>query len=186
MSTEVGPEMNGDGDGKQPPQLPVAVAAPEPPEKPRQRVGSGFSRPGYWNEPSDDDPSITRREAKSLWAKEMVAQGRIGGKRPGAGRPRKNKSLAEVVTEKATENADQIAKELMRMAMQGKSDHIKLGAVDRINKFEQDLEKNMRDDEKELRRLSGSSLEEALKETLEEHGINYDYDLPSEDVEEIE
>jgi hypothetical protein len=156
------------------------------PEQPKQRARSGFARKEYWDEPSKDNPAITNREAKSIWARDAAERGLIGGARPGAGRPRKNKLLAEVVTEKASDKADQIAKELIQMATQHKSPAIKLGAIDRINKFEQDLEKNMRDDEKELRKLSGPSLDEKLAELLQEHNVGYDYDLPSKDVEEIE
>ena len=156
------------------------------PDQPKQRARSGFARPGYYDEPNKDNPAITNREAKSIWARKAAEEGLIGGARPGAGRPRKNKLLAEVVTEKATEKADRIAKELIDMATQHKSPAIKLGAIDRINKFEQDLEKNMRDDEKELRRLTGAALDERLAEVLSEYGVGYDIDLPPSDVEEVE
>lgn len=149
----------------------------------KSRRLSGFAAPGYYDE-IDEETGLTRREAKSLWAKKMYEEGRLGGRQPGAGRPKKNKSVAEVVTEKASEKADKIASELIQMATQHKSPSVKLGAIDRINKFEQDLEKNMRDDEKELRKLSGKSLDQALQEVLSEHGIGYDYDIPSEDIEE--
>lgn len=151
------------------------------PAKPPGRRLSGFAREGYWDEPSDKDPNITRREAKSLWAKKAAEDGLIGGARPGAGRPRKNKSVAEVVTEEASKKADTIARELIQMATQNNSPAIKLGAIDRINKFEQDLEKNMRDDEKELRKLSGQSLDDKLDELLG----RFDYTVSPGDVEEI-
>jgi hypothetical protein len=171
---EIGPEgINKDS-------LPAQI----PEEKPRQRGRSGFARPGWWDEPSEDNPEITNREAKSLWARKAAEEGLIGGARPGAGRPRKNKSVAEVVTERASDKADQIARELVQMATQHKSPSVKLGAIDRINKFEQDLEKNMRDDEKELRKLSGTSLDEKLAELLSSAG--YDYELPPDQVEDIE
>lgn len=152
-------------------------------QKPTRRL-SGFASPDYWDG-IDSETGLTRREAKSLWAKKMNSEGRLGGRQPGAGRPRKV-SVAQVVTEKASEKADQIARELVSMATQHKSPSVKLGAIDRINKFEQDLEKNMRDDEKELRKLSGKSLDVALAEVLAEHGVGYDYDLPTEDVEDVD
>src|ERR1700722_10487474 len=173
------PEDSGGG-SKKPPLFPaISPAAEEPP----QRRRSGFARKEWWDE-VNPKTGLTNRENKSLEAKRMVEEGRIGGRQPGAGRPRKNKSVAEVVTEKAQEKADTIARELIDMATRHKSPSVKLGAIDRINKFEQDLEKNMRDDEKELRKLSGSSLDAALREVLEEHGVGYDYELPPEDVEE--
>lgn len=153
-------------------------------EKPLPRRRSGFADPTWWD--TIGPQGLTRREEKSLEAKRMVAEGRIGGARPGAGRPRKNKSVAEVVTEKAQEKANTIARELISMATTHNSPSVKLGAIDRINKFEQDLEKNMRDDEKELRKLSGKSLDQALAEVLAEHGVGYDYELPTEDIEDDE
>src|ERR1700722_2396926 len=149
------------------------------------RRRSGFADPSWWDQPNKDDPSITNREAKSLWAKDAVGRGLIGGARPGAGRPRKNKSVAEVVTEKSSEKAERIAAKLVDLALNNRSPSINLGAIDRINKVEQDLEKNMRDDEKELRKLSGKSLDQALSDVLAEHGIGYDIDLPPDQVEDV-
>lgn len=142
---------------------------------------SGFAAPGFYDTIGPN--GVTRREEKSQQAKRMYAEGRFGGRQVGAGRPRKNKSVAEVVTENA--DAATISRELNSM-VKNKSPAIQLGAIDRINKFEQDLEKNMRDDEKELRKLSGSSLDVALKEVLAEHGVGYDYDLPDSEIEEDE
>ena len=154
-----------------------------PEEQPPPRR-SGFAAPGFYDTIGPN--GLTRREEKSLAARKMYEEGRFGGRQKGAGRPRKKQSVAEVVTEKASEKADVIARELISMATQHKSPAIKLGAIDRINKFEQDIEKNMRDDEKELRKLSGSSLDAALQEVLAEHGVGYDIDLPPSEVEEID
>lgn len=176
---ELFPEDSGGGNRK-PPLFPAVSPAAEEPSRRR----SGFARKEWWDE-VDPTTGLTNRENKSLEAKRMVQEGRIGGARPGAGRPRKNKSVAEVVTEKASEKADTIARELMSMVTH-KSPSVKLGAIDRINKFEQDLEKNMRDDEKELRKLSGKSLDAALAEVLAEHGVGYDIELSPEDVEDDE
>lgn len=139
------------------------------------RRRSGFASPDYW--------TPERREEKRQWAKQMVAEGRIGGRQPGAGRPRKQ-SVAEVVAEKSAEKGDKIASKLLDLALNHKAPSVNLGAIDRLNKYEQDYEKNMRDDEKELRKLSGKSLDEALKDVLAEHGIGYDYELSPEDIED--
>jgi hypothetical protein len=160
-------------------------AAPSESSPVKTRRMSGFADKAWWDQPNKDDPSITNREAKSLWAKDAVGRGLIGGARPGAGRPRKNKSVAEVVTEKSSEKAERIAAKLVDLALNNKSPSINLGAIDRINKFEQDLEKNMRDDEKELHKLSGKSLDQALADVLAEHGIGYDIDLPPDQVEDV-
>lgn len=167
MSTaENSPEENGRKE-----LFPVKQEEQSPP-----RRRSGFADPNYW--------TPERREEKSQWAKKMVQEGRIGGARPGAGRPRKNKPVAEIVTEKASEKGERIASKLLDLALNHKAPSVNLGAIDRLNKYEQDYEKNMRDDEKEIRKLSGKSLDDALKDVLAEHGIGYDYELPLEDIEE--
>lgn len=183
MSRDPFPTENSGGGNKEPPILPVVIADPNPEDQPKQRARSGFSRPGYWDEPNKDDPTLTNRQAKSIWAKNAAEEGLIGGARPGAGRPRKNKSVAEIVTENA--DGGTISRELNSM-VKHKSPAIQLGAIDRINKFEQDLEKNMRDDEKELRKLTGPALDERLAEVLSEYGVGYDIDLPASDVEEVD
>ena len=144
---------------------------------PSTRRRSGFASPDYWTD--------ERRKEKSEWAKQMVAEGRIGGARPGAGRPKKNKTVAEVVSETAQQKSDMIARKLMEM-VNHKSPSVSLGAIDRIHTMEQAVQKNMRDDEKELLKLSGKSLDQKLQEVLEEHGVSYDYDLPTDQVEEDE
>lgn len=154
-------------------------------EQVKERRKSGWADKSWWDK-VDPDTGLTNREKKSIWAKKAAQEGLIGGARPGAGRPRKNKALAEVVTELASEtrNADQIAKELINMAKNHPSAQVKLGAIDRINKFEQDLEKNMRDDEKEARKLHGKELDMAIAEALAPHGVKYDYEASSEDIED--
>lgn len=157
-----------------------------PANPPGRRLRSGFGDPKWWDQ-VDEETGLTNREKKSLWAKKQVEEGIIGGARPGAGRPRKNKSLAEVVTETASEkkNAERIAKNLIDMATKHPAPSVQLGAIDRLNKFEQDLEKNMRDDEKEARKLTGKPLDQALAQVLAEHGVTYDYEVSPEDIEDV-
>jgi hypothetical protein len=145
------------------------------------RRRSGFGDPSWWN--TTGPQGLTRREEKSIEAKRMVAEGRIGGARPGAGRPRKNKPVAEIVTEKASEKGERIASKLLDLALNHKAPSVNLGAIDRLNKYEQDYEKNLRDDEKELRKLSSPDLEKVLKEELSNH-LGYDYEIPPEDIED--
>jgi hypothetical protein len=148
------------------------------------RRRSGFGDPNWWNT-IDPETGLTQREKKKQWAAKMVAEGRIGGARPGAGRPRKNKPVAEVVTEKASEKGEKIASKLLDLALNHKAPSVNLGAIDRLNKYEQDYEKNLRDDEKELRKLSGPELEKVFREEVLEK-LGYDYELSPEDVEEEE
>jgi hypothetical protein len=164
---------------------PADASVSKQPKDSRGKRLSGFARQGYWDEPSKDDPNITNREAKSIWARRMAAEGKIGGARPGSGRPRKQ-SVAEVVADKSSENADKIAKKLLDLALNHISPSINLQAVDRLNKYEQDYEKNMRDDEKELRKLSGDSLDAALRDVLEEYtGVQYDIEVSEKDIEDV-
>ena len=136
---------------------------------------SGFADPSYWTQ--------ERREAQRQLAKKLYQEGRLGGKQPGAGRPRKQ-SVSEVVSEAASKNADLIARELISM-VKHPAPSIKLGAIDRIEKLDQNYQKNMRDDEKEILKLSGKSLDDEVSRVLAEHGISYDYELNPDDVEEV-
>src|ERR1700690_2018125 len=61
---------------------------------PRKRL-SGFASPDYWD--SIGPNGLTRREEKSQQVKKLYSEGKFGDRKPGAGRPRKNKSVAEVV-----------------------------------------------------------------------------------------
>lgn len=151
------------------------------PANPPARRLSGFADPAYW-EGTDPKTGLPRREAQRQLARKLHAEGRLGGRQPGAGRPR-TKTVAEVVSETAQQKSDVIARKLMEM-VNHKSPSISLGAIDRIHTFEQAVQKNMRDDEKEILKLSGKSLDQALADVLSEHGVEYDYELPDSEIEE--
>lgn len=142
--------------------------------KPRR---SGFASPEFWTE--------ERRQKQREWAKKAHEDGRFGGRQPGAGRP-KIKTVAQVISEEAQKDGTAIYRELKLMALQHKSPAIKLGAIDRILNAEQTVQKNMRDDEKELLKLTGKSLDEKLIEVMEEHNLQGDIDIPEADVVEDE
>lgn len=158
------------------------MASEEIAQQPTPRRGSGFAREGFWDEPDPKEPSLTRREAKRLWAKDAHEKGVFGGRQPGAGRPR-NKTVAEYVAEEAAKKGDIVWRELYQM-LQHKSPSIKLGAIDRIKGFEDSAQKNMRDDEKEIAKLGDEQVRKALLEELV--GMGADVELDPSDVEEIE
>src|SRR5262245_8613930 len=68
------------------------------------------------------------RKRRSDRAKELVEQGKIGGPRPGSGRPRKVRA-AEIVAEKARANADKIAQAYIDALDPAKPDAIRLQAA---------------------------------------------------------
>lgn len=123
-----------------------------------------------------------RRQAKREEAKRLIAEGKFGGRQPGAGRPR-IKTVSEVIAEEAQKDGKKIYRELQQMVLNNKSHGIKLGAIDRILKAEQDVLKNMRDDERDIASLGGKDLQNALFEELVALGA--DIDLSDEDIEEI-
>ena len=123
-----------------------------------------------------------RRKEKSEQAKRLVAEGKFGGKQPGAGRPR-IKTVSEVISEEAQKDGNKIYRELKQMMFDNRSPGIKLAAIDRVLKAEQDVLKNMRDDEREIAKLGGRQLQEALLEELLNAGA--DIELDESDIEEI-
>jgi hypothetical protein len=135
---------------------------------------SGFASDQYW--------TPERREAQRQWAKKAREEGRFGGRQPGAGRPR-TKTVSEVVSERAQENGERIARRLLNM-VDHKNPTVSLGAIDRIHTMEQAVQKNMREDERELMKLSGKSLDQVFAQTLSELGVDYDYDVPPDQIEE--
>jgi len=143
------------------------------------RPRSGFASQEYW--------TPLRRKEKSEWAKRENEKGNFGGKQPGAGRPRK-KTVAEYVAEEAAKHGDVVWRELFSM-LKHKSPGVKLGAIDRINKMEADVQKNMRDDEKMVASLGGKDLKDALLEELAGFGADItldDSDVQDADVVELE
>jgi hypothetical protein len=149
-----------------------------PPEnlepKPQSRRMSGFASAEYW--------TPERRQAQRERVKRMHEEGRFGGKQLGAGRPRK-KTVAEYVAEEFAKKGELVYRELLSM-LQHKSPQVKLGAIDRINKMEADVQKNMRDDEKEIAKLGSKELYDALMNELSAYGATID--IPDEDIEDLD
>jgi hypothetical protein len=152
------------------------ISRQEAEERGHSRPRSGFADPSYW--------SPEKREAQSQLAKKMYEEGRFGGKQPGAGRP-KIKTVTQVIAEEAQKDGIAIYKELKRMMLQSRSDSVKLGAMDRVFAREDQHQKLMRDDEKEVLKLSGKSLDAAVSEALAEFNLVPDIELSDEDIMEI-
>lgn len=151
------------------------ITREESEERGHSRRLSGFASPEFW--------TPERKEEQSLKARKMHEEGRFGGRQPGAGRP-KIKTVAQVISEEAQKDGSAIYKKLREMALQHKNPTFQLGAIDRILAAEQNVQKNMRDDEKEFNKLSGKSLDQKLIEVMEEHNMEADIEIAEAEVVE--
>lgn len=135
---------------------------------------SGFASPEHW--------TPERRQKQKEWAKQAIADGRFGGKKGQGGRPR-IKSATEVIAEKAAANGDKLAKRLMDIALTSADPRRTIEAIDRLTAAEQIVEKNKREDERELLNMDGNELNELLMERLTElTGEKFDIEASSEEV----
>lgn len=138
----------------------------------------GFASPDYW--------TPEKRAEQREKAKRMIAEGRFGGKPGQGGRPR-IKSATEVIAEKAAEKGDQLAKRLMDIALNNPDPRRAIEAMDRLMNAEQTVEKNKREDEKELQKMEGDELNELLMERIAElTGQHYDAEATSEEISDEE
>lgn len=139
---------------------------------------SGFASPEYWTE--------QRREEQREKAKRMIAEGRFGGKPGQGGRPRV-KSATEVIAERAAANGDKLAKRLMDIALTSPDPRRTIEAIDRLTTAEQTVEKNKREDERELMKMEGDELNELLMERLQElTGQEFDIEGSAEEITDAE
>ena len=138
--------------------------------------GNGNPRGGFGNR---EWWTPERRLEASERARKLHSEGRLGGRQPGAGRPRK-KRVSEVIVEEA-EKEGQIIWNKLREMLRGKDPSLQLQAIDRIIAREDKLYKDMKDDEREAMELTGKELQEKLEEVL----LSVDYEMPSVDVEEV-
>lgn len=133
--------------------------ASEPEERPEFQ--SGFAA-GSW--------SPERRERQSEMVTRLAAEGRFGGPETGRrggiasgiARRKRRAPVQEVFAEKARNLATELANELTRMALHGSSEKTKLDAMRLLMDSTDWVEKLLRSDEKELSKLSGKELDEAL------------------------
>lgn len=139
---------------------------------------SGFASPDYW--------TPERRQKQKEWAKQRIAEGRFGGKPGQGGRPR-IKSATEVIAEKAAANGDKIAKRLVDIALGNPDPRRVMEAIDRLVSAEQVVEKNRREDERELLNMEGDELNELLFERIAElTGESFDAEATSVEVSDEE
>lgn len=109
-------------------------------------------------------------------ARQLVADGKIGGKRPGSGRPRKDQTqtgdqlptAASVVAQAARENADKIVKVFEDAVEAGQTDRTKLAAVRTwIGVEGEEAEREIREQEAEVERKALESMtRDELAESL--------------------
>lgn len=145
---------------------------PAPPRR------TGFAAPEYWTE--------DRKRKQKEWAKRAIAEGRFGGRPGQGGRPR-TKSATEVIAEKAAEHGDKLAKRLIDIALNNPDPRRAIEAMDRLTSSEQTVEKNKREDEKELMNMEGDELNELLFERIAElSGQSFDTEAISTEVTDDE
>lgn len=151
---------------------PEAITREEAEERGHSQRRSGFATREYWEEVDDSYKSelglngITRREKQSIWARNKIRDGSFGGRPGQGGRPR-IKTVTEVIAERARDDADRIYDQLKRMAFHGRSDNVRIAAIDRMLDSDQYVDKTRREDEKELARLSGTELDDRLWEIVQ-------------------
>ena len=137
------PPANGNGNGAKPP-----------------RKLSGFASQSYW--------TPERREAQREQAKRLIAAGRLGGREFGkmGGRP-KVKTATQLLAEKARDRAEKMDRKLNGM-LDDRSPVVQAMAIDRYLAAEAKVEKDMREDERELAKLNSEELDTVLIELLME------------------
>lgn len=120
-------------------------------------------------------------------ANELVAQGKIGGARPGSGRPRK-KRVSEVINEKIQDKAEEIWKVFEDSIADTSPPQIRLQAARELLNIEQ---KELENDEAERRALEGQTKDRLIHDlvstiqNLSESGYMPAFDAQG-DAEEIE
>lgn len=156
--------------------LPAPITRKEAEERGHSRRLSGFASADYWTE--------ERRQKQREWAKQAIAEGRFGGRPGQGGRPR-IKTATEVIAEKTAEKGDQIAKRLIDIALNHPDPRRTIEAIDRLTGAEQVVEKNKREDERELMKMEGDELTKVLIERIAElTGTEYDYEGTAEEISE--
>lgn len=151
-----------------------AISPIEAKERGHSQRLSGFAAPSYWTD--------ERRQKQREWAKNAIQEGRFGGKPGQGGRPR-IKSATEVVAEKAAEKGAQMARRLAEIALHHPDPRRAIEAMDRLMGAEQTVQKNMREDEKELLKMEGDELNKILLERIAElTGQDYDAEGSAEEI----
>jgi thioredoxin-like negative regulator of GroEL len=129
--------------------------------------------------------SPEERLRRSEQAKKQVAEGKIGGKQKGAGRP-KTKRAQEHVAEKIRDDAEAIYKAL-KAALQAESDQTKLKAALAMLDIEtKESDHKMKEEQRAYDNMDRENLTRLIKEKLaqlEQAGITFDPDRIASELE---
>lgn len=106
-----------------------------------------------------------RREAARERARRLVDEGRLGGKQPGAGRPRK-KRASEKVAEEAAANAKQIVSAFSDALDESNLPSVRLNAAQAWLKVEQEETKLQMEEERHVDQLQTNQLIELITKKL--------------------
>lgn len=123
-----------------------------------------------------------RKEEQRQKMLALHAAGKAGGQH-GFHR-RRAKKAQEILAERFQEEADKIWQRLEAMLDQPKDKRLQLEAIRELAKFEEWSTKNAREDEKELRKLSGAQLDTRLLEMMGE-ALGIDFSAFKGDFEPI-
>lgn len=122
------------------------------------------------------------RQAQSERAKELVAQGKIGGARHGR---RKKPPAYAVIAAEAQRNGRAMGKELVKIALHGPTPKLKMDAIKQLTDLELKAQQNRREEEEHLLQLPREELErQVLRRLAELTGEDYDIDIDDDDIEE--
>jgi hypothetical protein len=128
--------------------------------------------------------SDEERLRRSEQAKRMVAEGKIGGPRPGSGRPRKQR-VGELIAEEIAERADEIKSALFRTIDEKAPLHLQLAGASKLLDIEREEEKLRLEEEAQLERLKRDELLERVTAQLERLGGAGIIELPEDLWEEV-
>lgn len=117
-----------------------------------------------------------RREKQSEVAKQLVAEGKFGGKGRGQGRPRK-KRASEIVAEKVTDEGQAIFDRLMEITRYGK-DANSISAAKTLLDTEEKERKLQLEEEQAYEDMRGNELAELLYTKLMELSDDGEIKLP--------
>lgn len=120
--------------------------------------------------------SIERREKQREVAKELVAQGKFGGKGRGQGRPRK-KRASEVVAENVANEGQEIFDRLMEITRGGKNME-SIAAANSLIAIEEKERKLQLEEEQSYEDMRGNDLAESIMGLLTELSSNGTIDFP--------
>lgn len=106
--------------------------------------------------------SVEERERRRQRALELVKQGKIGGPRPGSGRPRKRRA-SEVLNERIEKNAEEIWKVFEDSIARTAPPHVRLQAATKLLEIERE---ELRLEAEEHRRLHEQTKDKLIEDLV--------------------